>query len=56
MNGRENAREGDDGSCSTRRDFNVRLTALLITTFASLPLGSGSRSDHGRWILNERDH
>jgi hypothetical protein len=55
MNSKKNDRERDDGSCSTRRDFNLRLTALLIIACTPLRIGSGSSSNRGRWILNERD-
>lgn len=56
MNSSKNACERDDGYCSTRRDFNVMLGALLVAACASVPLSSGFSSDRGRWILNERDH
>lgn len=56
MIGRENASERGDGCRSTRRDFNVKLAVLLLSACAPLSLGPGSSSDHGRWILNERDH
>ena len=55
MNSKKNTRDRDEGCRSTRRDFNARLTALLIIACAPLRLGSGSSSDRGRWILNERD-
>ena len=56
MNSRKNACKRDEGWCSTRRDFSVRLGAILTTiACAPLPLGLGSSSDRGGWILNARD-
>jgi hypothetical protein len=52
----KNAREESVGYFSTRREFNVTIAALLVASCAPLPLGSGSSSDRGGWILNERDH
>jgi hypothetical protein len=55
MNSKKNTCARDKGCRSTRRDFNTRLTALLIIACTPLRLGSGSNSNRGRWILNERD-
>ena len=54
MNTKNDTCDRDVACRSNRREFNVRLATLLMAVSA-LPLGSGSISDRGRWILNERD-
>jgi hypothetical protein len=56
MNTMKNAREESVGYFSTRRQFNVTIAALLVASCTRLPVGSGSSSDRGRWILNEQDY
>ncbi len=55
MSTKKSTYDRDDGCRPNRRDFNATLFALLVCAFAPLRLGSGSSSDHGRWVLNERD-
>jgi hypothetical protein len=55
MKSKKSTCDRDEGCRSTRRDFNVRLTALLIISCTPLRIGSDSSSNRGRWILNERD-
>jgi len=47
--------ERENGSRSTRRDFNGRLAALWLAACVPLPVVSAPSPDNGRWILNERD-
>jgi hypothetical protein len=56
MNRKVMACERENGSRSTRRDFNARLAALLLVACVPLPVVSAPSPDNGRWILNERDH
>jgi hypothetical protein len=55
MSTEKSAYDRDEGCRPNRRDFNATLVALLISACAPLSLGSGPSSNHGRWVLNERD-